>query len=253
MKSLAFSVLFLSIFGHEVHSQVVNIENMRTQTDTTGWLGSLGASFALNKTVEEVFGVNLEAHLQYKSKDTRSLWLIIGDYGFLQGGGQKFISSTFAHTRYNYKINDLLRWEVFLQAQNNLVTKIDWRFLAGTGPRFKIVGTKKIRLYVASLMMYEHEKEITSPSVVHRDLRNSSYISFTFIPSPSVELVSTSFYQPLLKYIKDHRLLNQVALKVHAGKKLSMNMRWNYLYDRFPAADIPHTTYNLTSGFEYDF
>ncbi len=223
------------------------------QSDSTGWLGSAGMGFALTKNVKEIFGVNVETHLQYKSKNTKNLWLIIGDYGFLQGGSEKFVSNSFAHARYNRKLNKWLRWEVFTQAQNNLITKIDWRFLLGTGPRVKLIDKKIFRFYAATLFMYEREKEGIKPAVYHRDLRNSSYFSFTFVPSENIELVSTTFYQPLLKYAKDYRLLNQISLKLKATKKFSMNMRWNYLYDRFPAGDTPHTTYHLTSGLEYCF
>jgi hypothetical protein len=253
MRRSILSLLSLLIYAATAQGQVVNIESLRTQTDTTGWLGSAGMGFSLNKNIREVLGLNMEAHLQYKSKDTKNLWLIIGDYGFLQGGDEKYVSNSFAHTRYNRKLNRWLRWEVFAQAQNNLITRIDWRLLLGTGPRLKVIDKPMFRLYAATLLMYEREKEGVKPTIYHRDLRSSSYISFTFLPSENIELVSTTFYQPLLKYVKDHRLLNQISLKVKASKKFSMNMRWNYLYDRFPAGDTPHTTYNLTSGLEYCF
>jgi hypothetical protein len=47
---------------------------------------------------------------------------------------------------------------VFGQYQNNDITQIDSRILAGTGPRFKLMKLPTFRLYAALLFMYEREK-----------------------------------------------------------------------------------------------
>ena len=149
---------FLFIVSSACHAQIVNTEKARMQSDTTGWMGNAGASLSLVKNTQQVFTADANAHLQYKSK--KSLYLILASYGFLKGGNNKLIDNTFIHLRYNYKLNKTIRWEVFTQLQNNVVTKIKSRYLLGTGPRFKILSTKIIRLYAASLIMYEHETEI---------------------------------------------------------------------------------------------
>lgn len=244
-------VLLLLFTSVTASSQIVNIESSRMQSDTTGWMGNAGASFAFTKYVEEVTLINLHAHLQYKTK--KSLWLILGDYGFLKGGGEKFIANSFGHIRFNHKINAWLRWEAFAQVQNNYITQIDARYLFGTGPRFKIFDTKHFRLYAASLLMYEHEKERTKPVVIHNDIRNSSYISFTILPDDNIEIISTTFYQPLLKEIKDARILNQSLMKIKTGKHFWVSVLWNSLHDRFPAGNAPKTTYNFSMGVNYEF
>jgi hypothetical protein len=231
--------------------QIVNIETARMQSDTTGWMGGAGANATIAKNTQNIFILNTDVHLQYKTK--KDLWLILASTNLLKAGEERFFNNTFLHLRYNRKINNLLRWEIFAQAQNNQVTQIDSRFLVGTGPRFKILSTKVIRLYAASLVMYEREKEKTDPVVRHSDIRNSSYASFTITPSPHIEIISTTFYQPLFKNFGDYRWLNQSVFKLRATKHLSMYLRWNYLYDRFPAGTAPRTTYNLSSGIEYDF
>ncbi len=234
-----------------LHAQVVNIESSRMQSDTVGWMGSAGAGFELVKTTQKTTQINLRAHLQYKTQ--KDLWLILGNYRFLKTGGQNFIKNVFGHLRYNRKLNSWLRWEIFGQAQNNYVTKIKSRYLLGTGPRFKLADNRFFHLYIASLVMYEQERELTEPPIVHKDIRNSSYISFTIRPNDIVEIISTTFYQPLLKKFNDYRVLNESILKVRTGKHFSFTFEWNYLYDRFPAADAPQTNYDLAMGFQYDF
>jgi hypothetical protein len=232
-------------------AQIVNIETARMQSDTTGWMGSMGAELALTKNVKEVFSANVDAHLQYKTK--KSLYLILASYGFLKGDGESLINNTFFHIRYNYKLSPVVRWEVFTQLQQNVISNIKYRFLFGTGPRFKILSTKLIRLYAASLMMYEEEKEQTSPAILHTDFRNSSYVSFTITPNKQVEIISTTFFQPLLNDLGDYRILNQASLRVKAGKKLGIRINWNYLNDSKPAAGIPSVNYTLSTGMDYNF
>lgn len=232
-------------------TQIVNIERARMQSDTTGWLGNAGASVSLTKNTQQVFASEFDAHIQYKSQ--KSLYLLLGNYGFLKGAGTKLIDNTFLHFRYNYKINKTVRWEAFTQVQQNVITNIRSRFLVGTGPRFKLLSTKLIRLYGASLIMYEQEKETTAAHLVHNDIRSSSYISFTITPNSQLEIISTSFFQPLLNNWSDFRFLNQATVRVKAGKKLGIKVNWNYLNDSKPVPGIPSVNYTLSTGIDYDF
>ncbi len=248
--TLLLLLVHLSVF---LPAQIVNIENARMQSDTVGWMGGAGAAINLTQNTQKIFGADLAAHLQYKTSNDKGLWLILGNYGFLKAGNNKFISNGFAHLRYNRKVNEWLRWEVFGQFQNNSITQIDSRILVGTGPRFKIIKTKIFRLYAASLFMFENEKERTTPTVEHNDLRSSSYVSFTYTPKDNIELISTTFFQPLFKKLSDYRFLNQVSLKVKATKHFGLSVRWNYLFDRFPAGTAPKTNYTFATGVDYEF
>ncbi len=251
-ERLKLCILFcLFILPLASQAQIVNIEKARMQSDTTGWMGSAGASMSLTKNTQQVFSSELDTHLQYKSK--KSLYLILGSYGFLKGANNKLIDHAFLHFRYNYKMNKTIRWEIFTQLQNNLITLIKSRFLLGTGPRFKIFSNKTFRLYAGALVMYEQEQESGSLPQLHKDLRNSNYVSFSFTPNKMLEIVSTSFFQPLLKEWNDYRILNQISVKAKAGKHLGLKLNWNYLNDAFPAKGIPSVNYSLSTGMEYDF
>ena len=248
--NITFTLILLALISGNGFSQIANIERSRMQTDTTGWAGSAGAAVSLTRNTVQVFAGNIEAQLQYKSK--RSLYLILGSYGLLKASDSRLIDNGFLHLRYNYKINKVLRWELFTQWQNNKVTYIRYRVLAGTGPRFKMLSSQKLSLYAASLVMYEQEKEIIAGGLLHKDYRSSSYFSFTYSPASSVELVSTTFFQPLLKDFKDYRILNQAVLRLKTGKRLAVKINWDYLFDSRPAAGIPSENYTLSTGIDYD-
>ncbi len=228
-------------------SQIVNMESKRYQTDTTGWAGSATGNFALTNYGQKVYDVDANVHAQYKTK--KSLYLLLGGYGFLKGDNQSFVDHSFLHFRYNYKLTNVVRLEAFTQIQQNVITKIQFRYLIGAGPRFKIIGSQKLRLYFGSLSMYEIDKEADKPNPVH-DWRNSSYLSLTFLPNKQTEFTTTTYYQPVLFDIGDYRLLNQSTFKIAASKRIAVVINWNYQYDASPAPGVPTDTYNLSTGIE---
>lgn len=250
MRSILILImLFSGIF--KVESQIVNVESQRLKSDTTGWLGSVGATFQLEKSAVQLININAEAHLEYKAR--KSIYLFLVNYNLLKGEEQTFQNNLFYHLRYNYKVDKVLRWELFTQLQQNNVAGIQARFLLGTGPRFKVSGTDKFALYAATAAMYEHEKEVSKPVIVHNDIRNSSYVSLTWRPAENYEIVNTIFYQPLFKDFSDYRILHELSLELKFTKNFSFIAKWNYLLDSEPAADIPRQIYLIKNGLKYKF
>ena len=249
ISKITFLFPLLSL-GMTVQAQIVNMERARIQSDSTGWMGNAGASFSLTKNKVQVMAVDADAQWQYKAN--RHLYLLAGNFGLLKSAGSTLIQQSLVHLRYNYKCDATLRWEIFTQWQKNAVTLIENRFLFGTGPRFKIVGHEKFRWYAGCLLMFESEREKTPEQTLHTDFRNSSYLSFTFVPSPSLELISTTYFQPLLQNLNDYRLLNQVLMRVKAGKYWAVRLDWHYLFDKKPVPGIPREIYKFSTGFDVD-
>lgn len=251
MKKIKLLLLLIITFS-SASAQIINIESARMQSDTVGWKGGMGAAISLTQNTAKIFQLNLDAHLQYKTSRNSGIWFFIGNLGFLKVGNNRFVSDDLLHIRYNKKVNEWLRWEVFGQYQNNIITQIDSRLLFGTGPRFKLISKDKFKMYAGCLFMFEREKERTDPIILHSDIRNSSYVSLTWLPRDNIEFISTTYIQPLLKKLSDYRILNQMALRVKATEHLGLEVKWNYLHDRFPAGDAPRTTYMFATGLRYE-
>src|SRR6185437_1499119 len=237
---LTILISFITIFSQ---AQIVNVESQRIQSDTTGWLGTFGVSFKLDKNKVEVINLNTNAQIEYK--EPRSLYLFLMNYDFLSGASQTLQNNLFFHLRYNYKITNMLRLEAFTQVQQNNLSGIKSRWLIGTGPRFKISGTKKLSLYAASLVMYENEHELTKPVTLHKEIRNSSYTSASWRPVDKAEITTTLFYQPLFRDFSDFRVLHELKVKFQFTRKFSFFTTWAILYDSRPAIDVPNTIYTL--------
>lgn len=249
IRLLYLFILLLSSVG-SFAQLIVNVENSRIQSDTTGWKGDVGTSFSYTNNVQNVLNINATMHLQYKTE--KNLYLLLANYNLLKGDQQSLVNNMFYHLRYNRQLTKVLRWEAFTQWQQNSVNNIDLRSLFGTGPRFKVHESKKFKVYAATLAMYEHEAD-KEPHVIHNDLRSDNYVSFTFNPNSIFDVTATTFYQPLYKQFSDFRVLNQVVFNIKATRHFTISTNWDYSYDSFPAYGTPNVTFTITNGFNYIF
>ncbi len=232
-------------------AQIVNVERKRiSSTDTIGWFGDAGLNFTTAKSTVEYLSLGINTGIQRKGRN--SLLLFLTDFNLLNAEDQEFANNAFAHLRYNTKVSKVIRWEFFNQVQYNNLTNLQLRYLAGTGPRFKLTPYESAKFYWGVAYMYEYE-ELTDPLVTHRDHRLSSYFSFTLTPVENISFVSTTYVQPLLRYFSDYRLLNENVLSVAITGSLTLDIKFQISYDVEPPEGVPQTTYKSVNGLTYEF
>lgn len=238
----------------QLKAQVIDIESERIHTDTTGWAGSASGTFHIYKDNFVLYDLSTAVHIQYKTK--RSLFLLLNNIDLISvdypnAPDEPFENSGLQHFRYNYKITDRFVWEAFLQGQYNDAMGIDWRFLAGTGPRYKIVGKDKFRLYAAAAYMYEKEQD-NDDTPVQNNHRMSDYISFTLRFGNS-SLVSTTYYQPLITDFSDYHIASNFELQISIKKNFYFTTSYSLIYDTNPPAGVDPTIYSLDNGLKLIF
>jgi hypothetical protein len=210
-------IMLALFFVSNLKSQVVNIESKRMRSDSLGWQGSAEANFQLAKNAETIFDLGGKLHFQFKEKNY--LLLFLNEYRLIRGGGTNFVNSGFAHVRYNHKVTkDLLRWEAFGQVQFNGALDVGVRYLAGTGPRFKIYDSDVFRAYAASLYMYEYE-ENTDKTIILRKHRTSSYLSIT-VDLSRLLFTNTVYLQPNMRDLNEYRIYSQSDLLIEVFESL---------------------------------
>lgn len=248
MRTILTMLIIMAGFG--ASGQVLNIEQQRIVTDTTGWSGTAGFSSSLTKNSSTLLSVNMKDHVQYKTDS--ALYLMFLDYGLTKSKESDFDNAGTLHFRYNYKIKPFLTFEAFTQGQFNKLLNVRFRWLTGAGPRIKAVGKKNFRVYMAALYMYEYE-EVESPSLYNRDHRLSSYISTTWKHKSGAVVTNTLYYQPLLRSFSDYRVFNQFDLSFKITKNLSFTTSWRYFFDSNPPENVVHSTQFLSNGITYKF
>lgn len=233
------------------YSQILNAESLRKVTDTSGWSGSASVSFALRGGVNDYIALGSDIHVQYKMN--KHLVLIKNQLNFQKVDEERFGNSGIQHIRYNNRFHERWSWEVFVQGQYNKVSKIDFRGLAGVGPRFKVTRLENYKVYMGALIMYEHEEVDDGFTPIQRDFRFSSYISFSFYPKDGLSLISTSYYQPKVDQFSDHRFSNESTLSIALFKNLGFSASYVFIFDAFPAVGVPRSQYRFNTGLTYSF
>jgi hypothetical protein len=250
IRFFLFFALMLFASRDAVFSQIMNIEQERIKTDTTGWEGKAKLSFVYMKNDKELFSGGAYIHLQYKTK--KSLFLLLTDYNVTKTSGEDFENAGVEHFRYNYKIKDWLTAEAFTQAQFNKLLKVKFRWLVGAGPRLKLVQTKPFRMYLGALYMFEYET-LDDTNVYNKDHRLSSYLSFTLKLRDNLSIINTTYYQPKFSNFKDYRISSQTNLKIGITKHFAFEVSYIYYIDKFPALGVPNETHYFSNALVFDF
>ena len=253
MTNRKYSIIALLFFAWTAaQSQIVNIERRRIATDSTGWFGQANVSFSGSKNTKSVLALASGLLVEYKSKSTKDLWLLISDLSLISANKEKFSNSGFGHLRYNRKLGEAVRWEIFTQLQYNSLTHIEHRFLVGSGPRFKLTQYENAKFYLGIAYMFEQEK-LLAPKIFLQDHRISSYFSFSLTPEEDVSFISTLYIQPLLKQFEDYRISNETALTLEITDKLDLSAIFRYSYDSFPPIDVPKSIYSFANTILVEF
>jgi putative salt-induced outer membrane protein YdiY len=252
MKIVQIITLSILVVGSVLtaSAQILNIEQERIKTDTTGWAGSAKLSFHYSKTDQELLSGGAYMHIQYKTK--RSYYLNLTEYNLTKSSGSEYVNAGIQHFRYNYKFNDWFLGETFTQAQFNKILKVKFRWLFAAGPRIKIVETKPFSLYIAALYMYEYE-ELYDTSVICRYHRLSSYMSSILKLRDNLNLINTNYFQPRIDKFPDYRIFSQTDLKIGINKHFSFLASYIYSYDAFPPFGVPKETHYIGNSLAFDF
>jgi len=248
-RLIVFAIIFCCCLPW-AEAQIINMENKRIATDTTGFAGKMGLSLSAARFTQSFVAADVSGQVQYKTE--RDLYLLVGDFQVLNAGGESFNNSGFGHLRYNRKLGKVIRAEVFTQIQYNSVTKIKSRFINGLGLRFKLSPYETAKVYWGLSAMYEYE-EITDPEILNKDIRLSSYFTFNLAPVKTISLRNTTYIQPKTADFRDYRLANNTYLNFGITENLKFTTTFSFLYDSRPPVDVPTVNYQIQNGLNYTF
>ena len=248
---LVLPFIFTCIYGTAV-GQLVNIESKRMQEDSVRFALKSDVLFDYTDTNGNyIFQIGSNVTTQFKSKDLKKIFFLIGNYKLIRSEDQDFQNSWFFHVRYNQKLSDLFRLEAFAQNQKNALLTITKRNLIGAGIRLKFISNETTKVYFGNSYMYEME-EIDLINEQFYNHRNSSYLSINqSFKKTKFDLTGTVYFQPLYRYISNHRILCQLKAELPITKTISLSTLFNYFYSSFsPNADSDRSS-NLSFGLTF--
>lgn len=249
MKKVALFVLL--IICKTADAQLINIENQRVQSDSIRRVTILDLLYNYqNNNEEELSQINSSVTHQYKSKNFKNYFLMLGNIDYSLANGSELSNSGLLHFRYNRKLNLRLKMEAFTQYQYNKLLGIEMRNLIGIGMRYKINKSEKAVLYVGSLVMQEFEKTNDANDIKSYQ-RLSNYLSFSFKNNAkSIEFSSVIYYQPNLNLWADYRLNNQTSISLNISSKLQFVNSINVGFDTYAPINVSNRNINISNGFK---
>ncbi len=251
MKYIASIVLLFAMsFLQVLDAQVVNTERKRRTKGDNGWDGSADLGFSIVQNTRSIITGSSKINVQYDNK--QHMLLLLNDLKLMKVDQASLQNSGFQHIRYNYKFRKYLIPEAFVQGQFNQLWKVDFRFLAGVGPRFQLLSNDSTRIHVGTLVMYEFER-VDKGLEYNRDFRFSTYGSVGFGLGKSLTLENITYFQPLIKDIYDFRVSSETSVRVAVSKKLGFKTGFTFNYDTQPAEGLPDVFYSFVNSLSYRF
>ncbi|MDT0645887.1 DUF481 domain-containing protein [Zunongwangia sp. F260] len=248
MTRILFISLFILIPGL-LSAQLVNIEAKRMQTDSVRF--TLNADFSFNHTNNDGSQVNqitTAFSTQLKSKDLRKIYFLLGNYNLIDSEAENLQNTWFLHGRFNYKFNQVLRFETFLQGQYNQLLVVEQRNLIGAGLRAKWMDRKRFTGYAGNSYMYEMETSDRAGTTYYNH-RNSTYLTLSYsAESGKFSIANTVYYQPLYRNFSDYRILEQFRMDIPLSSWFKVFTLYNYYFDSKTPLNTREYTSNLNFG-----
>ena len=247
MKSLVlFSICFFIWASSQ--AQLINIESQRVQSDSLRQTTQMETLYNYQKNNgEELSEFKFTLSHQLLSKNKVHTYILLGNIDYSSANNEDLSNSGLLHLRYNKRINDRVKLEVFAQTQFNRVLGVQSRNLIGIGPRYQIVAKSKAQVFLGSLVMQEFENIILN-NEFNNDRRLSNYVSMIIGKSDRYDLSSVIYYQPNILGINDYRMSNNTTLSLNISKNLTFIHSLTFGYDSKPPANISKSNIDVSSG-----
>jgi putative salt-induced outer membrane protein YdiY len=241
-------VLCMLIFNAK--AQVVNIENRRMEDKRQGWTAQGELSYTYIQNQNNFSNLNARTNVAY-AKDLHKV-MFINDFSFIQSSAGDFENRGYQHVRYNYQKTERLTYEAYAQVQFNQQMRLYPRYIAGVGPRYKLVGEDSIKVFIGGSLFAEHE-ELRNPTEVNSNERLNFYLSVTFFKIPGVAIDFLAMYQPRLIHPSDRRIQTEVRLDFPISSHLQFRVSANIFNDSRPPAGVVQTFTNVRNGLLFNF
>ncbi len=230
--------------------QIVHIESRRGTAIEDGFSGTvdLQANYIQNKN--NIFQTFNSLHTRYKKGDHTYLFLASYNFGIVSRS--RIINDSYQHIRYTRSLHRLFAFETFLQSQHNEGIQLQWRGLAGAGPRFTLMQSDQGRLFLGTLYMYEYEEERGS-GIIYREHRLSSYLSFGMPFSEIVSFDVIMYYQPDIRRFSNYKFSSQATLEVRLSERFALIKAFSMTHNTRPPEGIQRTNLNVRNGVRFTF
>lgn len=242
------SLLTLLLFSEITQAQVLNVERIRSDSDTTGWVGELGFNLSLNKYNDSVLKTSGQANSAYFSE--KHQYLLISQIDLVNVDGNSLVSNGYLHLRATFLRKETLSPELFTQYQYNNNLGLQGRALAGAGIRYTFLERENISGRFSTGVMFEHEEWGLGENqvVVNNLIKSTSNVVIRGRINPQTSLTMIGYYQARPDRFFEPRATSENQLNMQITRNLTFRVSFTMTYDVEPVIDVPNLTYELKNG-----
>ncbi|HBX66132.1 MAG: hypothetical protein CL670_02310 [Balneola sp.] len=248
---LGFIIIFIS--SGFAQAQLLNVESIRADADTSGWYGQLNFNLSLSQYDDQVLQFTNNTNISFFSE--KHAYLFLNRLKLVNLDGASVISSGYSHLRSTFVRENRISPELFLQYQYNNNLGLQNRFLAGAGFRYTLFNSDSWEGSFSSSVMAEYEEwqEDGLPLVENEYIKSSSNLSLRGILNPQTSFLLIGYYQARPSEFFEARSILETQLQVKINKHISLSVQFAASYDADPVIDIPNWTYELSNGLVIKF
>jgi len=234
----------------------VNIEKQRGDGAGAGLSTTASVDLSVRTGNTDLTEVTAEIRTDLVREGVSGFLLGRGGVGWKDG--ERFSDSGLLHLRAGLPVRAATALETFAQIDYDEARKLDFRAIAGAGPRFVLASGDRFSLAVGTAYMREHERYDlddvyeAEPGVKHhpRDLNVSRWSNYLNVATRAVRLKTSwiLYAQPRFDRFGDLRVLSEANLSVAVSGRVDLRNVLRVRWDSEPPDGIEDTDVQLTTG-----
>lgn len=249
---LLFTMLVMGFTGL-ASGQILNVEQLRGEADSTGWGGMVGVDVSVEKYRDRVIKVENSSGVYYTSQ--KHNYILLSNLEFVNVDQESVINSGHVHFRSTFWNRNNLSPEVFVQYQYNNNLGLNNRVLAGAGMRYRILDEGLVSATFTSGLMSETErwKPVEGDISEQTFLKSTSNLALRGQITEDASLLLIGYYQARPASFFKPRATLESQLRIRLGRFASLGISFAMTHDAAPIIDIPKLTYELKNGLIFTF
>lgn len=250
-------VLLVSVFllqpAAPAHAQVLNIESLRMDADTTrSWAGNLTFGFSASKQDKQTIQLNNRATLIHFGKTHSYLMLTSINLVTID---DELVNNGYFHLRGTLWYHRRWSPEIFTQFQYSEDWGLKRRTLFGGGIRHNTIRKSGFTAGITTGLMYEHEiwSPEDFPRIMYDRIKSTTSLLTRGQLSPTTNLYIVGYYQAEPQKFLSPRLTANVELRFQVSRIVRFSAQFTTTYDYNPPPGVQSWIYTVRNNFSVLF
>lgn len=176
-------------------------------------------------------------------------------YAYGQASGVENENKAYAHYRFLHTLyTPEWNWEAYVQNQGDDFRNIQRRLLGGAGVRWRFYESEAFgRIYFGLGGYYEYLNYTTETDPQERNVRLSSYLSYTKKLGEDARFSASGYYQPKVDGWEDYYVHYGASLFIYVYGSMYVKITLLHAYDSRPAIGVDRTDLQQTTSVGWKF